>query len=169
MQAVRITFNAAPTSPPFSFIHHHHHHDHLLLLIITCHVHSIPFHFRGYILTHNTQTHSCAIILISWAFSVVSPFVTTTIIAAGSSLSSKNMGSESNKASVDGVHSDVKVVEGPTRKAVRPYDVLLRFLGLSLTLVATIIVGVDKETKIISYAGMSFKATAKWEYMSATV
>ncbi|XP_027353233.1 CASP-like protein 1E1 [Abrus precatorius] len=65
-------------------------------------------------------------------------------------------------------HSDVKVVEqGPTRE--RPYDVLLRFLALSLTLVATIIVGVDKETKIISYAGMQFTATAKWQYMSAIV
>lgn len=81
------------------------------------------------------------------------------------------MGSQS-KGSVEGggaaVHSDVKVVEEmPTR--MRPYDVLLRILGLSLTLVATIIVGVDKETKTISYAGMQFKATAKWEYMSAIV
>ncbi|CAL0302459.1 unnamed protein product [Lupinus luteus] len=71
------------------------------------------------------------------------------------------------KPSVDGVHRDVKVVERSTR--VRPYEVLLRFLGLSLTLVATIIVGIDKETKRISYAGMHFEATAKWEYMSAIV
>lgn len=77
------------------------------------------------------------------------------------------MGSQYKPSVVDGVHSDVKVVERPTR--VRPYDVLLRFLGLSLTLVATIIVGIDKETKTISYAGMHFKATAKWEYMSAIV
>ncbi|RDX93673.1 CASP-like protein 1E2, partial [Mucuna pruriens] len=79
---------------------------------------------------------------------------------------SKSMSmSRESKANVDGVHSDVKVVERPTRE--RPYDVLLRFLGLSLTLVATIIVGVDNETKVISYAEMQFKATAKWEYMSA--
>lgn len=76
------------------------------------------------------------------------------------------MGTQS-KPGVDGVHSDVKVVEKPTR--TRPYDVLLRFLALSLTLVATIIVAVNKETKTISYAGMQFKATAKWEYMSAIV
>ncbi|XP_057439020.1 CASP-like protein 1E2 isoform X2 [Lotus japonicus] len=76
------------------------------------------------------------------------------------------MGTQS-KPDVDGVHSDVKVVEKPTR--TRPYDVLLRFLALSLTLVATIIVAVNKETKTISYAGMQFKATAKWEYMSAIV
>ncbi|OIV95392.1 hypothetical protein TanjilG_06261 [Lupinus angustifolius] len=71
------------------------------------------------------------------------------------------------KPSVDEVHSDVKVVERSTR--VRPYEVLLRFLGLSLTLVATIIVGIDKETKRISYAEMHFEVTAKWEYMSAIV
>ncbi|KAK7284712.1 hypothetical protein RJT34_19464 [Clitoria ternatea] len=71
------------------------------------------------------------------------------------------------KGTADGVHSDVQVVERPNRE--RHFDVLLRFLGLSLTLVATIIVGVDKETKLISYAGLQFKATAKWEYMSAIV
>ncbi|KAL1351056.1 hypothetical protein HN51_015007 [Arachis hypogaea] len=70
-----------------------------------------------------------------------------------------------------GLQSNVKVVErailmGTTR---RPCEVVVRLLGLFLTLVATIIVGVDKETKIISYAGIDFKATAKWEYLSATV
>ncbi|KHN43548.1 CASP-like protein 1E1 [Glycine soja] len=74
----------------------------------------------------------------------------------------------SSKPNVDGVHCDVKVVERPMRE-IRPYDLLLRFLGLSLTLVATIIVGVDNETKVISYAEMQFKATAKWEYVSAIV
>ncbi|KAI4301348.1 hypothetical protein L6164_034636 [Bauhinia variegata] len=70
---------------------------------------------------------------------------------------------------VDGVvPSDVKVVESQTR--VRPYDEMLRFLGLALTLVATIIVGIDKETRTIPLiAGMQFRATAKWEYMSAFV
>ncbi|CAJ1879607.1 unnamed protein product [Sphenostylis stenocarpa] len=75
--------------------------------------------------------------------------------------------SSQTKTNVDGVHSDVKVVERPPKE--RPYDLLLRFLGLSLTLVATIVVGVDNETKVISYAEMQFKATAKWEYMSAMV
>ncbi|KAL2345375.1 hypothetical protein Fmac_006660 [Flemingia macrophylla] len=73
-----------------------------------------------------------------------------------------------SKPNVDGVHSDVKVVESPTR-VLKAYDVLLRCIALSLTLVATIIVAVDHETKIISYAEMHFKATAKWEYMSAIV
>lgn len=77
------------------------------------------------------------------------------------------MSSQTSKPNVDGVHIDVKVVERPMRE--RPYDLLLRFLGLSLTLVATIIVGVDNETKVISYAEMQFKATAKWEYVSAIV
>ncbi|KAI4349608.1 hypothetical protein L6164_010174 [Bauhinia variegata] len=72
---------------------------------------------------------------------------------------------------VDGVvQSDVKVMERPTRVRVRPYDEMLRFLGLALTLAATVIVGVDKETHTIPLiAGMQFRATAKWEYMSAFV
>lgn len=78
------------------------------------------------------------------------------------------MSSQTKLNVVDGVHSDVKVVDRPMIRE-RPYDVLLRFVGLSLTLVATIIVGVDNETKVISYAEIQFKATAKWEYMSAIV
>ncbi|MED6155261.1 hypothetical protein PIB30_003444 [Stylosanthes scabra] len=71
-----------------------------------------------------------------------------------------------------GVHTNVKVVETAItmgRRKHRPCDLVVRLLALFLTLVSTIIVGVDKETKIISYAGLNFKATAKWEYMSATV
>jgi len=68
---------------------------------------------------------------------------------------------------VDGVHTDVKVVETPTKEI--PYHLLMRFLALSLTLVATIVVGVDNQTKVISYAEMNFRASAKWEYMSAMV
>ncbi|KAJ1412661.1 Casparian strip membrane protein [Sesbania bispinosa] len=77
------------------------------------------------------------------------------------------MGTES-KPSVDELSSSV---QSDVKKVVveRPYDVFLRFLCLSLTLIATIIVGADKETKTISYAGMQFTATAKWEYMSAIV
>jgi len=76
------------------------------------------------------------------------------------------MGNQS-KTSVDGVDSDVKVVEMRNRSSV--YDLLLRVLGFLLTLTATIIVGFGKETKVISYASLQFKATAKWEYMSAIV
>ncbi|KAG2406619.1 CASP-like protein [Vigna angularis] len=75
--------------------------------------------------------------------------------------------SSHTKTNLDGVHSDVKVVERPTKE--RSHDLFLRFLGLSLTLVATILVGVDNQTKVISYAEMKFRATAKWEYISAMV
>ncbi|WJX85032.1 hypothetical protein P8452_67539 [Trifolium repens] len=75
------------------------------------------------------------------------------------------MGNQS-KGSVDGVQSDVKMTT-IWRSSV--YDVFLRVLAFLLTLTATIIVGVDKETKIISYAELQFKVTAKWEYMSAIV
>ncbi|CAJ2632095.1 unnamed protein product [Trifolium pratense] len=78
------------------------------------------------------------------------------------------MGNQS-KGSVDGVQSDVKVVEMRTIWKSSVYDVLLRVLAFLLTLTATIIVGVDKETKIISYSELQFKVTAKWEYMSAIV
>jgi hypothetical protein len=76
------------------------------------------------------------------------------------------MGNQS-KGSVDGVQSDVKMTS-IWRSSVN-YDVFFRVLAFLLTLTATIIVGVDKETKIISYAELQFKITAKWEYMSATV
>jgi hypothetical protein len=75
------------------------------------------------------------------------------------------MGNQS-KGSVDGVQSDVKMTT-IWRSSV--YDVFFRVLAFLLTLTATIIVGVDKETKIISYAELQFKITAKWEYMSAIV
>lgn len=78
------------------------------------------------------------------------------------------MGSQS-KGSVDGVQSDVKVVESMSTKKSGVYDLLLRVLCFLLTLSVTIIVAVDKETKVISYADLQFKATAKWEYMSASV
>lgn len=73
------------------------------------------------------------------------------------------MGSNS-KLSVDGVEN-VEMESG--KRSV--YDVLLRCVGLLLTLTATVMVGVGKQTKVISYADFQFKATAKWEYMSATV
>ncbi|MED6158901.1 hypothetical protein PIB30_037362 [Stylosanthes scabra] len=82
------------------------------------------------------------------------------------------MGSHSNVEAGGGVvHTNVKVVETAISmgRKHRPCDLVVRLLGLFLSLVSTIIVGVDKETKIISYAGLNFKATAKWEYMSATV
>jgi hypothetical protein len=71
---------------------------------------------------------------------------------------------------MDGVRSDVKVVESPRR--VRLYDVLLRFLGLVFTLAAAVLVGATKETKTVLADGLPtlhLTFTAKWQYMSAFV
>lgn len=74
---------------------------------------------------------------------------------------------------MDGVRSDVKVVESPRR--VRLGDVLLRFLGLVFTLAAAVVVGASKETKTVpisladSLPTLHLTFTAKWQYMSAFV
>ncbi|XP_054790701.1 CASP-like protein 1E2 [Prosopis cineraria] len=79
-----------------------------------------------------------------------------------------NMGSQNQPTTIDGVH--VKPSNTPPPSWVRPYRVLLRFLALALTLVAAFIVGLDKETKTISFsAGIHFQVTAHWKYMSAFV
>ncbi|XP_059437815.1 CASP-like protein 1E1 [Corylus avellana] len=74
---------------------------------------------------------------------------------------------------MDGVRSDVKVVESPRR--VRLYDVLLRFFGLAFTFAAAVLVGASKETKTIpislsdSLPPLHLTFTAKWQYMSSFV
>ncbi|KAK6239309.1 hypothetical protein QUC31_004778 [Theobroma cacao] len=74
---------------------------------------------------------------------------------------------------MDGVGSNVKVVESSRR--VTHCDLILRILGLILTLVAAIVTGVDKETKTISVSitktlpTLHVPVTAKWHYMSAFV
>ncbi|CAK9175904.1 unnamed protein product [Ilex paraguariensis] len=75
---------------------------------------------------------------------------------------------------MDGVlRSDVKV-DVSTRR-VRCYDLLLRILGLALTMVAAIVAGVNKETETIPVTlvdGMPplrVPVTAKWQQMSSTV
>ncbi|KAI9119203.1 hypothetical protein K1719_009878 [Acacia pycnantha] len=78
------------------------------------------------------------------------------------------MGSQNKPTTIDGVDGKVAVDTPPT--AIRPYHLLLRLLAFALTLIATFIVGLDKETKTISfYAGLRFQATAHWKYMSAFV
>ncbi|OMO77864.1 hypothetical protein CCACVL1_14760 [Corchorus capsularis] len=68
----------------------------------------------------------------------------------------------------------VKVVEQSSRR-VTYCDVMLRFMGLLLTLVAAIVTGLDKETQTISVSisknlpTLHVPVTAKWQYMSATV
>ncbi|KAA8543154.1 hypothetical protein F0562_021351 [Nyssa sinensis] len=74
---------------------------------------------------------------------------------------------------MDGVRSHVKVEASPRR--VRSYDLVLRILGLAFTLVAAVVAGVNKETKIISItmaeslAPLQIPFTAKWHYLSAFV
>ncbi|XP_039005785.1 CASP-like protein 1E1 [Hibiscus syriacus] len=74
---------------------------------------------------------------------------------------------------MDGIGSSLKVVESSRR--IRYCDGLLRVLVLTLTLVAAILTGVDKETKIIpititeTLPTLHVPVTAKWHYMSAFV
>ncbi|GAV83381.1 DUF588 domain-containing protein [Cephalotus follicularis] len=69
---------------------------------------------------------------------------------------------------------DVKVVESSSWR-VRSCCIMLRLLGVLLTLIATILTGVDKETKIVSITitktlpPLHLPLTAKWQYMSANV
>ncbi|KAK3193989.1 hypothetical protein Dsin_025299 [Dipteronia sinensis] len=72
--------------------------------------------------------------------------------------------------------SSVKVVESSTSKRVmRCSDMMLRILGLLVTLVAAVLVGVDKETKVLSVTviktlpPLHVPVTAKWQYLSALV
>lgn len=66
-------------------------------------------------------------------------------------------------------------VERARGAAGRLYELGLRLAALSLTLAAAVVVGVDRQTKIISISiapslpTIHFPATAKWNYMSAFV
>ncbi|XP_030552487.1 CASP-like protein 1E1 isoform X2 [Rhodamnia argentea] len=80
-----------------------------------------------------------------------------------------------SKSSMDraAAPGDAKVVGHPPKAFRRP-DLLLRTLALALTLAAAIVVGVDKESKIVPVAisqslTLHVRATAKWQYMSAFV
>lgn len=87
------------------------------------------------------------------------------------------MGSQYKPSNMDGVAtvSNVKVVESSKRVMFKSSDVMLRILGFSLTFIAAIVVGVDKETKIISFTlaetmpSVHVSVTAKWQFMSAFV
>lgn len=87
------------------------------------------------------------------------------------------MGSQYKPSNMDGVAtvSNVKVVESSKRVMFKSSDVMLRILGFSLTFIAAIVVGVDKETKIISFTlaetmpSAQVSVTAKWQFMSAFV
>ncbi|KAJ7978958.1 CASP-like protein [Quillaja saponaria] len=78
---------------------------------------------------------------------------------------------------MDGViKSDVKMEGNARTKSVGAYsDVLLRVLGLVLTMIAAVIVGMDNQSKIISLKitdilpPVQITVNAKWQYMSAFV
>ncbi|KAL6339621.1 hypothetical protein AAG906_034706 [Vitis piasezkii] len=82
------------------------------------------------------------------------------------------------RPNVDGVHngveSHVKVVEKP-RSVGSSSEFVLRILGLLLTLIAAVVAGVDKQTKIIpltlikTLPSLHVPVTAKWSDMSAFV
>ncbi|KAI5650682.1 hypothetical protein M9H77_36687 [Catharanthus roseus] len=61
------------------------------------------------------------------------------------------------------------------KKTVRGSDVVLRFLAFALTLVAAIVLGVDKQSKVVSVSivpslpPINAFLTAKWHYLSAFV
>ncbi|KAJ7980216.1 CASP-like protein [Quillaja saponaria] len=67
-----------------------------------------------------------------------------------------------------------EVIVGKT-KSRGACDLVMRLLALSLTLAAAIILGVDKQTKIVSLVvspslpPLDFPATAKWHYLSSFV
>ncbi|TXG63513.1 hypothetical protein EZV62_010507 [Acer yangbiense] len=71
--------------------------------------------------------------------------------------------------------SCVKVVESSSKRVIRCSDMMLRILGLLVTLVAAVLVGVDKETKVLSVTviktlpPLHVPVTAKWQYLSAIV
>ncbi|GLU03415.1 hypothetical protein SLE2022_206170 [Rubroshorea leprosula] len=76
---------------------------------------------------------------------------------------------------MDGGGSNLKVVEESSRPKVRFSHAGLRILALALTLVASIVAGVDKETKVLSVPliktlpPVQVPVTAKWQYLSAFV
>ncbi|XWS39067.1 hypothetical protein CRYUN_Cryun18bG0018300 [Craigia yunnanensis] len=77
-----------------------------------------------------------------------------------------------NKVTVDGTGS--KGVVGMSRK-VSICDLILRVLALLLTLAAAIVLGVDKQTKVVpiqitpTLPPINIAAQAKWHYLSAFV
>ncbi|KAL3508051.1 hypothetical protein ACH5RR_033433 [Cinchona calisaya] len=68
-----------------------------------------------------------------------------------------------------------KQVEVANKTSVRGLDLILRFLGFASTLVAAIVLGIDKQTKLVSVTvvstlpPISVPVTAKWHYLSAFV
>ncbi|KAJ9556231.1 hypothetical protein OSB04_010845 [Centaurea solstitialis] len=70
---------------------------------------------------------------------------------------------------------DVEVVDNGRRSSFDRMDMVVRFLALALTLVAAVLVGLDKQTATVSLTlvpsvpPIRVPATGKWTYMSAFV
>ncbi|KAG6432172.1 hypothetical protein SASPL_103746 [Salvia splendens] len=81
------------------------------------------------------------------------------------------MDSEAKGSGYGGIESGTRVVA--KRRSMSGCDVVLRFLSLALSLAAAVVLGVNKETKMVSVTlvsslpPISIPATAKWNYLSA--
>lgn len=78
------------------------------------------------------------------------------------------------KSSMDGMEAREMKVANPGRR-VKNCELFLRLLAFALTLIAAVVVGVDKQTKVIPvtlFSGippLNVPVTAKWRYLSAFV
>ncbi|KAL3505781.1 hypothetical protein ACH5RR_031163 [Cinchona calisaya] len=82
----------------------------------------------------------------------------------------------SNNGGLEGANGGRgKEVGVANKRKVRGSDLILRFLGFALTLVAAIVLGIDKQTKLVTMTvvstlpPISVPVTAKWHYLSAFV
>ncbi|KAL2459235.1 CASP-like protein 1E1 [Forsythia ovata] len=70
---------------------------------------------------------------------------------------------------------DKQVVVVANKRTMRFSDLVLRFLALALTLAAAVLLGVNKETKVVpielvpTLPPLNIGVTAKWHYLSAFV
>jgi hypothetical protein len=78
-----------------------------------------------------------------------------------------------NKASVPVMDGYERRVVASRSEGARTCDLLLRVLALVLTLAAAIVLGVDKQTKVVpikivdTLPAINLPVSAKWHYLSA--
>lgn len=76
---------------------------------------------------------------------------------------------------LEGANGRGKEVEVANKRSLRGSDLILRLLAFGLTLVAAIVLGINKQTKLVSMSvvstlpPISVPVTAKWHYLSAFV
>ena len=77
--------------------------------------------------------------------------------------------------SINGAEGAVGCKGHAKAKQFRVCDLVLRVLGFALTLGAAIVLGVDKQTKVVAVKfvdtlpALNIPVTAKWHYLSAFV